>query len=836
MPVVLLLAWFVAPLVGGGKTLFLRDVLQTHLADRIGLATSLRQPELPLIPLVDPLRAGGQALAGNLNALPFYPDNVLLLLAWPGAIGAAGRAALWALNAHFWLHWFLALGGALWMGRAFGLSRPAAWMAATVYAFSGYFASQLNLYNTVAAAALAPALVAAVLETAPGKAPAVRRRGLVCAALLWALLVLGGEPLLALLALALAMSAGILLAGRRALSGRLALALLSGTLLAAPQIVEALRILPISFRLNAAFGEPQAIVGSFRWAHLADFAWPFFFGRPNLSEVFAPHQFDGHTPLLFTLYPGLLALAFAATGLARRGRATSWGAGAIVVALFFALGRFNPVVEALWSLPWRLLRFPAKFWLLAAVGGSLLAGIGFEAISGRGPEGGRTRRILERWLLLFAGAYVAFLAAANLAPRAVKVFVGGLLSPTLPAATLDMQLVRMQGLAVLSLGLLALAWGLVRLGRSASGWTGGAVGALVALHAATQLWAILPAVPMDDAQAYLAPPPILAAIPAGSVVVHGANLDLFPPSTMNQGNYPDPRLLWRMRRSARELYPFAAMLHGLRSELAISAEGLDSFLSQALTVGVKNFSDRRRLDVLEALGVDYLLLDRELAPEARAQVLEIAREENFGQTVRLYELADRAREVEFATRVIPAPQMNAALEAIFDPAFDPHRTVVVPGTGEVRETFPPIGGEPQVRLVANRREEVVIEVSSSVDGILYLRRAFLPLWRVAIDGASASTVVAQVAHLGVAVPAGRHQVRFWIDRRPLAAGLGLALLGLLGLGWLLAQSPHAPRPARPPQRPQPLESAPVADAAASRAGGILRDTEASAGKESFDRS
>ncbi len=196
--------------------------------------------------------------------------------------------------------------------------------------------------------------------------------------------------------------------------------------------------------------------------------------------MFAPHQFDGYPPLLFTLYPGLLALAFAATGLARRGRATIWGAGAIVVALFFALGRFNPVVEGLWALPWgRLLRFPAKFWLLGAVGGSLLAGIGFEAVSGRGPEGGRYRRILARWLLLFAGAYVAFLAAANLAPAAVKRLVGGLLSPTLPAATLDVQLVRMQGLAVLSLGLLALAWGLLRLGRSASRLGGGALAALV---------------------------------------------------------------------------------------------------------------------------------------------------------------------------------------------------------------------------------------------------------------------------------------------------------------------------------------------------------------------
>ena len=223
------------------------------------------------------------------------------------------------------------------------------------------------------------------------------------------------------------------------------------------------------------------------------------------------------------------------------------------------------------------------------------------------------------------------------------------------------------------------------------------------------------------------------------------------------------------------------------------------------------------------------MLDRELAPEARAQVREIAREEHFGQTVRLYEIADRAREVEFATRVVPAPQMNAALEAIFDPAFDPHRTVVVPGSGEVRETTPSIGGEPQVKLIENRREAVVIEVSSSVDGLLYLRRAFLPLWRVAIDGESAATVVAQVAHLGVAVPAGRHQVRFWIDRRPLAAGLGLALLGLLGVGWLLRRPPPAP------SSPQSPASSPTGNPATRRAGGILRDTEASAGEATFDR-
>ena len=822
LPGVLLLAWLVAPLASGRQTLILRDVLQTHLLDRIALGESLRRFELPL---VDTLRAGGQALAGNLNALPFYPDNLLLLL------GTGGQATLWALNAHFWLHWFVALGAAFWMARAFGLPPPAAWMTATVYAFSGYFTSQLNLYNTVAAAALAPALVAAVLETAPGKSPATGRRGLAAAAVVWALLLLGGEPLLALLALALAGGALALVAGRRAFSAgglRLGLGLAAGTLLAAPQIVEMARILPHSFRSNAAFGEAPAIVGSFRPAHLADLFFPFFFGRPSLTEVLAPQQFDGYPPLLFTLYPGLLALALAVAGAARalpsakfshaahaahaadtapagsvaaatipdgRRRAALWGAGAIAVALFFALGRFNPLVEGLWSLPWgRLLRFPAKFWLLGAVGGSLLCGLGFESAMADG------RRRVERLLALFAALFALLLAVSIGAPRAVAGGLAALLQPNLPAPILAGALVRLQGLALLSIALLVVALLLLRLGRRAPLF---AAGGLVWLHAATQAWAMLPAVPMDEVGPYLEPPPLLAAIPAGSVVVHGANLDLFRPGTMSQGTYPDGRILWLTRRSARELYPFAALLHGLRAELAISPEGLDSFLTQAITVGIKGFPDRRRIDLLEALGVDYLLLDRELGPEARDQVREIAADRNFGQTVRLYELADRAREVEFATRVVPAPQMNAALEAIFDPAFDPHRTAVVPGSGGVREmvsgsadTGVAVGAaqSPSARLVANRSEEVVVEVEAPAAGVLFVRRAWLPLWRVAIDGAPAPTLIAQVARLGVALPAGRHRVRFWIDRRPLAAGFGLAALGLVLL-VLVLRSVRAPRTA-----------------------------------------
>lgn len=95
LPATLALAVVVWPLASGERTLCLRDVINTHVSLKAFGAEALRRGELPS---VDPLRAGGQPYLGNLNAFPFYPTNLLFLFG----------STLWALNAHFWLHWLLA--------------------------------------------------------------------------------------------------------------------------------------------------------------------------------------------------------------------------------------------------------------------------------------------------------------------------------------------------------------------------------------------------------------------------------------------------------------------------------------------------------------------------------------------------------------------------------------------------------------------------------------------------------------------------------------------------------------------------------------------------------
>src|SRR4029079_13195583 len=117
LPLVLLFAWVAYPLARGGETLFLRDVFNAPLEMKWAEAEALHRG---VFPEIDPYRAGGQPLAGNPNAVPFYPDNLLYLLSSP----------LWASNAHFCRHLLLAPFAFYWLARVWGLDPRAAWAAA----------------------------------------------------------------------------------------------------------------------------------------------------------------------------------------------------------------------------------------------------------------------------------------------------------------------------------------------------------------------------------------------------------------------------------------------------------------------------------------------------------------------------------------------------------------------------------------------------------------------------------------------------------------------------------------------------------------------------------
>ncbi|HEX4965415.1 MAG TPA: hypothetical protein VF173_31685 [Thermoanaerobaculia bacterium] len=781
-PLLLLLILVFLPLVRGTETLVLRDVLNAHLPMKWSQAEAMRHGNFPII---DPYRAGGQPLAGNLNAAPFYPDNLLYLLG----------STFWAFNVHFWLHLMIAPFAFYWLARSWGLGREPAWAAAACYTVSGFFLSHLNFYNLVAGAALAPALVAACLDLV--RHP--RRRGLLApaVAVLWTLLVLGGDPLMGILAFLLAASGMALTWRQRPAdgSGKTVLALLAaafaaGTLIALPQIVEFLRILPISYRGYQGYDGKIATISSLDPRQAVEWLLPFLFGRPDVIDrgaFWGLQFFTGYPPFYFSLYPGLLTFGLIAASGRPRGRMAGWAWGWIAFGIFFSLGRFNPAAQ--WLLSWqKSLRYPIKFWLPVAVGTSLLCGTGVarlrDAVAANA-EGARRRL---RWTLLaFGAAFLFFWIFLSATPRPAEAWMN-LFIPR-PHEFIANERLRWAGLAFLTLVLL-LAFG-IALKLSRRWWRLGAP-LLLLLHAGSQLWLLRPLYPMDSVVPYLNPPPALQWVPVSELVVNPDFNYLFGPSRLRQGKFPEPTLAWVERRSFYELFPFSGPLWKLRYELNTAPEGLDAFLSRQAQGAVKVAkTHEERFRMLASWGIGRVLVDHPLQPPpARSRLL--ATLPSFGGELYVYEVLDRAPEVFLARRVFHEKNVPTAFRRLGAPDFDPRTdaVLIVPPGGRLEETS---GGT--ARFVRTDPEDVEVEAEAGPSGaLLVLQRANL-LFLADLDGHPVRVVTANGHHLGVRVPAGRHRVRFWIDRRPLHRALWGALAGVIGVvGLAVFSRPRSSSP------------------------------------------
>ena len=788
LPALGLLGLLVLPLITGRGTLILRDVLQVHLMLKVPLVRALRAGYFPL---VDPFRMGGQALAGNPNALPFYPDNLLFLIA----------PLLWAFNAHFWIHLLLAPVAGYWMGRAFGLPRPASWAAGVCYGASGFMLSQLNLCNVVAGAALTPALVAAAVRASEGS-----RRAAAAAGLVWGLLLVSGDPSTALVAAFLAATAVLVVRGnplRLPGAGWLLAAVGLGTLAGLPQIVELLRILPASFRGYAGYSAWRSTVGAWRPIHALDWLVPLAFGRIDrvgAGGLWGSRFFAGKLPLFLSLYPGLLALALVAASGRPRSRRGWWAWGAVGLGIFLALGGNNPLGAWLFDLPGAAsFRYPVKLWPMVAVGAALLCGIGFErtlgaALAGSGPP--RLRAAAVALLVLGVALFGTWLLLAAAPARFEAWVLGGGASgwtPYLAAA----ERARWLATLVVSLALVAGLGGSMVLARRRP-----ALGAflLLAVHAAGQVYLLRPLTVTDRAELFHHPPPALAAVPRGALVANAEYLDLFGKSPTAVG--PDNRPQWLLRQDYLALYPFAGVLYGRRYALDRSPEGLESYLSRVAATAVEGArNDTIRMRALARWGVSRVVAEDPVTG-VRPGVGEIAgRFSGPVKSIAVYRLTRPAPEVLFAENVLAVPHLNAAWALFTSPGFDPRRDVVLPGPADAPVPAAPSPGadgaaRARLRLLARSPELFDVEVDAPLSGVLVIQRADLPLWRATVDGRPAPIEPANLDRIGVRVPAGRHRVRVAVDRRPLygsaaASGLGLAGLLVLGLAGPRRRRRHA---------------------------------------------
>ncbi len=769
-PALLVLLVATAPLWTGQRTLFLRDVFNLHLPMKIAQAETMRSGALPLL---DAARAGGQPLLANPNAVALYPDNLLYAVA----------PTLWAFNAHYWLHLLLAPFAMAWMARSLGLGRGPAWVAGIAFACSGYFLSQLNFYNLVAGVALAPALVAATVRLAT---PCVRRPGRAVAWVggLLALVMLAGDPITLVLAGIVAVAAGTL----RALDGSdggprawrswalaFAGAAVVGALLSAPQWIPFLENLGLSYRGHQGYGEQGALAGSWDPRSALEWIVPFAYGAPNLG-FWGQSYYGGDLPLFFSFYPGAAALVLLlASGRPERGsaigrlRMLSWAL--VGLGVFVALGSANPAIRLALELPGSgLLRFPVKAWLWVALGGSLLVGCGAQRL-----QGGASRDVaraaglvslvflcVTAGTLQFSDAFAAWLADQGVAARL------GEIRP------------RWVGLPLVGLVLAWVPWVLARGLKEQR-----LMAALAGAHALTQLVLLSPLYENDEASAYRVEPKALQLTAPGESLVQGGIFDVFS-SESAPVSFPSRSLRWVQRRGWDELYPFAGVQYGRRYELNVSPEGLDAFLTQMTAEAVKASSDVGRVRILEALGVDALILDRDLSPEAAARVSLRGGFDSFGAPVRVYGI-DGVEDVQVLGRVIRAPHLNAALQVMTHPDFDPRVSVVLPGAGEsVTVTEGEVG---EILELEERGDTLRLRVRAPGPAAVLVQRSHLAQYRATIDGVAQPLVAGNMSRLALEIDAGEHEILISVPRVRVRWAFALCVVGLVLAVVLLFRRP-----------------------------------------------
>ena len=283
-------------------------------------------------------------------------------------------------------------------------------------------------------------------------------------------------------------------------------------MVALPQIVEFLRILPMSLRGHRGFGDWRLSVGALRPVHAIEWLVPLAFGRYDLmgeGGMWGASLFEGKLPIYLSLYPGLLSLVLVASSGRPRSRAAWWAWGMVGAGLFFALGGHNPVAAWLLELPGgSAFRYPIKVWPLVAVGASLLCGIGFQRTVGRaiGSAGEEAPRL--RLPAAALGVLALFLVGIGLvlvlAPERFEAVVAAYAPASWPGRFAVVERLRWMATIVVSCALL---------GGLAAGFTlsrtrpflGAAF--LLALQAVGQVFFLHSLVATDEVRFYQDPPP-----------------------------------------------------------------------------------------------------------------------------------------------------------------------------------------------------------------------------------------------------------------------------------------------------------------------------------------
>lgn len=714
-----LLVWLgvTLPLALGSDTLLARDVFTTHLHLKSFGAQELAEGRVPYF---NPTWGLGQPFRGNPNAVPLYPGNLLYLL-----------VPFWsAFNLHYALHWLLAFLTMRALALRLGQSPAGALLSAMTYAGCGWMLTNLSFYNILTVVAWWPLVLIGVLRG--------DRRGLAIGAIACGLSLLGGDPITALLAIV--PMALVAIARHGWLRGLLRCSAVGslGLLLALPQIVASARI--VGFSVRTTIGDVSQGF-SLHPLRLIELLMPHPFGVPvelGPSQFLLGRLFD-QAPFIFSIHIGLVALVLALVA-ARRHRAWALLAVSGLLAAWLA----GPLKE----LTDNLFRYPDKFLVWFALASALLAGWGLDSA--------RLHAAAMRLAIALAAACALLVVLMLWQGEALFRWLATAIDAMSLQAVVD-HAVRSGALALLASGLLlaGIAWAL----RARQ------IHVLLILQLICLL-RLYPLVPTAAVDSFREPSPWMIRAGEGTQVAmasmdspFGSELPVYQMTETSRRTFA--------RIGHLDLDFPTGVLHGLRYPIILEADALTSPLVTLVKRILPAVDWRARVNWMRVLGIRYVTMPYGFQPPGMTTV-DVA--DRFGVPTSLLAVTSPAPPIWWPETVVTTGSATDAAHLV-NQAADPIRVVGAPST--VAHTP---GAD--IELLEESPDALRIAVSGD-GGLLVVRRAYHPLWQASIDGRSLPIKPAQLALLGIEVPAGRHTIRVGVASTPDRLALfGIAIGGL----------------------------------------------------------
>ncbi len=729
-----------ADLLSGRTTPAYRDIATTQRPAR-ALAASLDGARL------DPYASFGQAYRGNPN----------LLLAYP--FPASPRF----LGLHLLLHLGLGLLGTfLFLGTEVR-SREAALAGAFAFGLSGYVLSSAAFLNATTTIAWMPWLLFAVARarTAAGRPDLLRAGGL--ALISSALLVLGGEPALAALALLLALALAIRGPGEERKRGLFALfgGGFAAALLVSPWLFEVARASTFAARRSRGFSWNEFAAVGFHPLRLLETPFPLLFGDPTriVSGAFwgfAVTQGNPpyHASLSFGVVPFALAAVFVVS--ARRSEGRFW-IGAAAVALAASVAPWLPGMRALYeAVPAaHVLRYPVKALLLFTFALAALAARGADRLLVEGVLP-RFRRRAAGVLLALGGLMAALAIAGRLAPLRVERV---LLSGWDPAWRSDPRIVlapvvnRLPGQAALAgAGLLLVALLLL---RGAADARGGLI--LLGATALSLLAGAPTTIPRVPASLYDKPSPLVARAAAlGGRVFERASKDFDAVRRGAAGRVESDGLLDLALAQTRQAWALSGAPHGLAYAWDPDPDGSYTILTRYASDVLRQRSWERRVKWLRAAAVTSVIASD--VPAETAGLTPVFVEASVGVPVTLWKLTAPLPGVRRSSRVLAAGSITETVSVFERDDFDPKTDVVVYGKNAAALASEGRDPSAEARVLEDAPDRLVIETSGARPAILHVDRSFTPRAVATVNGHRATLLAADLHLIGVPVPAGSARV------------------------------------------------------------------------------